>query len=77
MPCYGPDGPPNTRSDKAEGLLHITRKDLDDATRAACEALKLLFNIDRNANALLSNHTQKWYKQHQILDRSRERRRSK
>lgn len=70
MPCYGPDGPGNTRSDIAERRLSEVINDLNKATRAACEMGKIIRKL-RMEDALLTPLTRRWLKEHEKLDEKR------
>lgn len=71
MPCYGPDGPPNVRSDIAERRLHEAYKELDKATAAACELMRLMPSFSDAAWDHVSQNTINWCKEHQRLDARR------
>lgn len=77
MPCYGPDGPPNIRSDRAEAELARVRKQMNIATRAACEALRYLEESEGINRKALSDEVLDWWYDHKKLDRSREKKRRK
>ena len=72
MPCYGPDGPPNVRSDVAEGKLARVYKELDQATAAACEMAKCLKDSGLG-HSFLSRSTLAWIREHNKLDAKRSR----
>lgn len=61
MPCYGPDGPPNTRSDVAE-------REVNRLTNMLCGVLRLMTGEQIK---MLHPETAKWWKGHLELDRLR------
>lgn len=69
MPCYGPDGPPNVRSDIAEARLSKAYKEIDAATQAACEMAKY-FRRNGGFDAL-SKSTRNWINNHELFDLKR------
>jgi hypothetical protein len=71
MPCYGPDGPPNVRSDVAERRLAEAYKELDRATKAACELARLMPGYNDGVWDEISPGTIRWVKEHRKLDKKR------
>ena len=71
MPCYGPDGPPNIRSEVVERELARVRRQLDMATAAACELARLMPGYDNGAWDEITPQTVRWIKDHKKLDKQR------